>query len=461
MKGFYIYENDAFPKMTDCVKLNYVSHQVEIFPDPTITISFQGDGSIVEKTSAKCSKKDTYDFETGALIALMRMCGLEKSAKAYAEIFDDTAYGDALIEIEKLKEENKRLNERQPSDLPRRLKYKNEILKKDNENLVNTRDLLIHENNKLNAQIESLETQIESLRTQIRMMSEKEADLINYNKSLENVRDRLLNESIHRLRDKIDLKEKYVALKVENEKLKIDCEKLRHGYSAGLGRLVNINGVNYRECDEKGRVVWMTSQPERFSFFANYIDTDTLDTLRGCQKKPDVSKREQMWDDILAPGRTPVLVKREDVTDFLDECTIAAVTWRTGTAPNKMRPHFNGEGAYFFIESSKGKHSMTWWCTADPSEAESAINYIRPMRWDLFEKGRIVIKVKKEDHSEFCMEVFNHFTKVGISSFNHSCKFGYFVFNKDTNYVERISVSDHDNFKEINRRKVVNWEDVR
>jgi hypothetical protein len=33
----------------------------------------------------KCSKDDTYDFETGALIALMKMCGVDKVVRACNE----------------------------------------------------------------------------------------------------------------------------------------------------------------------------------------------------------------------------------------------------------------------------------------------------------------------------------------------------------------------------------------
>jgi hypothetical protein len=32
--------------------------------------------------TSRCDKSDTYDFETGALIALMKMCGVKKVKKA-------------------------------------------------------------------------------------------------------------------------------------------------------------------------------------------------------------------------------------------------------------------------------------------------------------------------------------------------------------------------------------------
>ena len=40
-----------------------------------------------ELTKATCSPDDEYDFEIGALIALMKMCGKEKTEKAYLETF--------------------------------------------------------------------------------------------------------------------------------------------------------------------------------------------------------------------------------------------------------------------------------------------------------------------------------------------------------------------------------------
>ena len=109
----------------------------------------------------KCSPDDTYDFEIGALIALMKMCGREKSAMAYAEIFDDTAYGDALIERDKLKEKVDDLytyNKGLIGEIDQKnheiislkaLKLTNESLKKDNESFRKTCEKLKEENKEL------------------------------------------------------------------------------------------------------------------------------------------------------------------------------------------------------------------------------------------------------------------------------------------------------------------------
>ena len=47
----------------------------------------------------KCSPDDTYDFETGALIALMKMCGRDKVIKACDELYKDDNYKNALQEV--------------------------------------------------------------------------------------------------------------------------------------------------------------------------------------------------------------------------------------------------------------------------------------------------------------------------------------------------------------------------
>ena len=45
---------------------------------------------IQDNAIVKCSPKDTYDFETGAIISLMRMCGREKVQAAYLKAFNES-----------------------------------------------------------------------------------------------------------------------------------------------------------------------------------------------------------------------------------------------------------------------------------------------------------------------------------------------------------------------------------
>lgn len=524
MKGIIIWEDNEIATYCELIK-NACSELTQYAPK-TIMCSLKGEA--LETSKAVCSKDDTYDFETGALIALMKKCGLEKSAKAYAEIFDDTAYGDALIERDKLKRENESLKEAVKS-LKAAVcarKVLHNRLRKDYNSAQSSYEIMVEKSADLMDKVKDLEESNKCLCEEIERLRD-------YNKSLEDSRDRLLIESRNRLKDKIDLKEKYVALAAENEKLnnevnlindalnawkkryrdlntangdlvcenyklKTDCEKLQHGYIDNetifcggsqngkqftflveLFKKLPQDEVEaaYKKVYHATLPAWQKEVLNRIYGKApswldgkkwNYVSIDEL------AFKP-VSKREKMWDDILKEGRTPVWVKREDIHDFLEECQVAGIKWSSGKSPLETMPFYmtdGYDGAYFFVmtslditKSKKGakkfRRVMTWWATACPDEAKAAIHYIRPMRWDLFEKGRIAVKVNKENYSEFCMEVFNHFTKVGMSAFNHACKFGYFVFNKDTNYVDRVLVSDNGDAKEINRRKVVDWEDVR
>ena len=559
MKGIMIYGNPMWgdnARATYCEYIDNASFEISRGTGEIISC-LEGETSKLSKTV--CSKKDTYDFETGALIALMKMCGLEKSAKAYAEIFDDTAYGDALIERDKLKEKVDALyayNKGLIDEIDQKnheiialkaLKLTNESLKKDNasfrktceklkeenERLKNTRDLLTNKNNELIEENKRLNASncakavlngkllkdYNAAQSAYEIMVEKSADLMDKVKKLE--------EENKKLKDELKLKEdainewkqtlreqntKIGDLVCENEKLKTDCEKLQHGYidtdmifcggrqngkqykclvnlfkklpqdkieaaykevfntelplwkkeflnamygiyresrkKEELPGTLDINGATYRKCDEKGRVVWVTDE------FAS---------------KP-ASKREKMWDDILKEGRTPVYVKRKDVHDFLEECQIAGIKWKSGKMPLETIPFDVIEptdaGIYFFVMTSRVpngfRHVMTYSVLLYSDEDEQkSINYLPPMRWDLFEKGRLVVKVSKENYAEFCSRVLSHFYKVGVNAFNHDCKFGYFMFNKDTYYAERILASDCDGTKEINGHKVVDWEDVR
>ena len=66
------------------------AHFGEEGADVTFDITLQNGHikDIIKDTKiVKCSPKDTYDFEVGALISLMRLCGEEKVEKALSEVF--------------------------------------------------------------------------------------------------------------------------------------------------------------------------------------------------------------------------------------------------------------------------------------------------------------------------------------------------------------------------------------
>lgn len=179
MKGFMIYETPLWGDVDNAVYLQEVkdaSYTLKQIGSDDITCYLEGTATKDPVTKATCNKDDTYDFETGALIALMKKCGAKKSAEACCEAFPHETSGSIYREnkryikrIKELKEENERL-----------------------EASVCAKGIL---NNKLLKDYHSAQSAYE-------IMVEKSADLIDKVKKLEE----------------------------ENEKLKLDCEKLQHGY---------------------------------------------------------------------------------------------------------------------------------------------------------------------------------------------------------------------------------------
>lgn len=540
MKGIIIYGNPMWgdnERATYCEFINEASLELTQYAPKTVISSLKGEAS--ETSKATCSEDDTYDFEIGALIALMKLCGREKALKAVEELYflyePKGCDLDGDIFKNELQETTDRLND----------------LSKRYDEVVKYCDTLRESNKSLQEEIKSLKKAIcakgvindnllkdyNAAQSSYEIMVEKSADLMDEVKKLEEENEKLKyenclwensNKSLRRevkiVRDALNTwKHKYVALKAENEQLKLDCEKLRHGY-------VDTDMTNPCPADWDGDILNMVFLPGRccgkqYTALVNLfkkIDQKKIDaaykeaynttlplwqkeflnSLYGSHKeiKPlsskcpswldgkrwnyvsideiafkPLPKREQMWDEILKEGRTPIYVKREDIRDFLKECQVAGIKWVSGRMPLETMPFhmsYEYDGAYFFVmtsldisKSKRGakefRHVMSWWMTASDEEARNSIKYIRPMRWDLFRKGRLVVKVNKDNYSEFCGEVLRHFDKVRISAFNHACKFGYYVFNKDTDYVERLLTFDYGDIKEINRHKVVDWEDVR
>jgi len=192
----------------------------------------------------KCSPDDAYDFETGALIALMKMSGLEKSAKAYAEIFDDTAYGDALIERDKDKKEIVRLSTK-INQLFESIGKKNRFLKEKDEEI-----------EKLKKAANDLHDFNERL---INEIDQKNHEIISL-KALKISNEALKKDCVKYAKENMELKHSNETLKKDNElfrktceKLKTDCEKLQHGYNDTdtvkheLPRTLDINGTVYRK----------------------------------------------------------------------------------------------------------------------------------------------------------------------------------------------------------------------
>ena len=346
-------------------------------------------------------------------------------------------------------------------------------------------------------------------------MVEKSADLMDKIKKLEDevrITEDALNTWKKRYRD---LNTANGDLVCENYKLKTDCEKLQHGYvdtdvplNYWDGDVLDIVFLPGRSCGKQHKAlvnlfkklpqdkieaaykeVYNTELPVWTKEFLNQMygiykesmkKTELPRTLDingtvyrksiqvkdfGEQIKPlsSLTKREKMWDYILKEGRTPVYVERKDIHKFLEECQIAGVKWQSGKMPLEAEPFDmieENDGIYFFVMTSRVpngfRHVMTWWVKAYDEDIKKTINYLPPMRWDLFKKGRLAVKVTPDNYKEFYEACEKELGKKPSA---------YPMFWDDVT----ISICKKDGPFEIftmedqkkTGRKIVNWEDVR
>lgn len=439
MKGIIIYESPFMGfDYVHAVNLNDAVYKFELSPaeDAEATLS----GSYNKSAQAKCSKKDTYDFEIGALISLMKMCGAKKSAEACCEAFPHETSGSIYREnkryikrIKELKEENERL-----------------------EASVCAKGIL---NNKLLKDYHSAQSAYE-------IMVEKSADLIDKVKKLEE----------------------------ENEKLKLDCEKLQHGYIdtdmifcggrqngkqytflVDLFKKIDQDKVDeaYKEAYNTTLPVW---QKEVLKQMYDVYEESKEKTVQikgfNINIKPS-TKREQMWNDILAcdcEHSKYVKVKKEDLEMFAKECNEKKIFSIAGYEFHLQEFWFDADSYIFQIF----RKPAGFICATDVSFASenSIIDYLPPMRWDLFEKGRRIIRVTPDNLDEFMTKCSNELG--GIMRPNLKCykEFTHlFVMISDYHYDNKPTVhimtpydlvsNQHENSKKYSDKKIVNWEDVR
>lgn len=537
MKGFIIFED--FKKIINCKEILDGDYNCVISDCPNGTFN----GIINRVTGATCSKEDTYDFETGALIALMKMCGVEKVKKAAKETFFDVAensVNEYEEEINTLKEkfvkkvsdlrdqihENSRLIQTngELKDKVKELEEENKKLKKEKEQIIVEKSIL---NNKLleeNSRLEYIKSCNESII-----------------ESLENTRDLLINKNNELIE--------------ENKKLKLDCEKLQHGYvdtdkanpcpADWDGDVLNIVFLPGRACgkqhkalvelfkkipqdniDAAYREAYNTTLPvwqkevfkqmcdihkeskEKIELprtldingtvyrksiqikdFGEQINKLTVDSLieqnraftRKCVDEwlyKILTRREKMWERIFELHKENdivIEVKKEDVNTFLHELEnkIPEITWVSGVkifeteytiddiyARLKLR-----DVVYFRLRK---ENTLSY--SGDPDIYQfkelKRIDYLPPIRWDLFKKGRIVVGCTEEEVPEFREKVVRELGNVRMEKYsveNLHCNGPikvYFHYDKDTNWLKPLLVSGIPRVK-INNHKVVYWEDVR
>lgn len=482
MKGIIIYGNpmwDGNEGVTYCEFMNEASLELTHYAPKTIMSCLKGGAS--ECSKALCSKDDEYDFKTGALIALMKMCGLEKSAKAYAEIFDDTAYGDALIERDKLE----RLLRYAKDDINKKLEYikkkdeEIEQLKEKNSGLYNLARKYVDEIDQKDHEIISLKA---LKRTNENLKKDNEAfrktceKLKEENEWLKNTRDLLISKNNELIEKKKDLKKKLNAMYGY-----IDTDNVK----PELPRTLDINGTTYhkeislkdlhKEYNFKRGVMITGWSPEK-DFIGQTDKLTGLSKFTWELKIP--TKREHMWAEIFALHKESdvvIKVKKEDANTFFHEIEnkIPEITWlsnikifETKYTIGDIYEALKTCDAIYFRLHKRNKLTYSIDPHIYPYRELKSIDYLPPMRWDLFKKGRIVVGCTEEKIPEFREKVVKELGNVRMEKYsveNLHCNGPikvYFHYDKDTNWLKPLLVSGIPRFK-VNNHKVVYWEDVR
>lgn len=509
MKGFYIFEAETHKEAVDCLELaNIVQSFVHEFSPTTITEEVKMHALVTKETKTKCSPDDTYDFETGALIALMKMCGVDKVVRAFNEAFPKETHNTYITKFERelntlkkdfdkvkdlkdfykknyedVKEHYGKLGDRNKyliEDINKKLEYIKEKdeeiknLKKEKEQIIVARSIL---NNKLLEENSRLKY--------IKSCNESTIE------SLKNTRDLLINKNNELIE--------------ENEKLKLDCIKLQHGYvdtdnvSSGYwdGDILDIVFLPGRACgkqykalvemfkklDKKkvqeaykeaygDRVIWCTSQPE-----VHPLSTAVLEGVSYLNKKFKTysieewlykipTRREKKWERILELRKENdviIEVKKEDVKTFLHEIEdkIPEITWASdvkifeakGTIKDIYEELMTHNRIYFRL-SKKNKLSYSSDLNTYLFINLDMIAYLPPMRWDLFKKGRLAVKVNYDNYKEFYEACEKELGKKPSTVYPE--EYTVSICKKDGLF-EVFTVEHQKN----TGKKIVNWEDVR
>lgn len=560
MKGIIIFE-DANPtfKNVYCIDLNNSDVTMNICPEAVYTLTGIRDAM----KTASCNINDTYDFETGALISLMKMCGVDKVVRACNEAFSEDTFKTYATkyerELHKCLEENKNFKEKSAELLGEnsRLKYVKSCNESTIESLEKTRDLLKAENEKLKSDkdksrknyqrnIQKKQNRINELEAQVTASEDDKQKNIEYyekeikklrgflelyekeNKELKKNIDELFESEQH---SKSELGRLYFEkhrLEEKVEKLKLDCEKLQHGYidtdmifcggrqngkqytllvdlfkkidqkkvdaaykeaynttlpvwqkealrqayeirieskeKAELPRTLDINGTTYRK----------SIQIKDFGEQINKLTVDSLiEQSRAFTRKcvdewlyKIPTRREKKWERILEIRKENdviIEVKKEDVTTFLHEiedkipeirwCSRQKIFEAKGTIKDIYGALKSCDRIYFRLRKD---NELSY--SSDPDIYQykdlEHISYLPPMRWDLFKKGRLAVKVTYDNYKEFYEACEKELGK------RPSCMFtGDFTVSicKDDGFFEIFTVED----QKKTGRKIVDWEDVR
>ena len=547
MKGFMIYETPAWGDEENVVyaqEVNHASYTLKWVGTNDIMCYLEGVATEEPITKARCNKEDTYDFEIGALIALMKMCGVDKVVRACNEAFSEdtfktyaTKYERELNELKKDFDKVKDLKDFYKKNYNERLEEIKELKSDKDKTWKNYQRKIQKKQDRIN-ELEAQITASEDDKQKNIEYYEKEIKRLNSSICAKGILNNKLLEENKNLKDKIGLKTdainelklvlsktnaKIGDLVCENEKLKLDCEKLKYGYNdtdmtspcpadwdgdvlniiflpgRACGKqytaLVNLfKKIDQKKVDAAYKEAYNTTLPvwqkevlrqvydirkesKEKTELPRTLDINGLEralkdfgeqiTKLAEEKIKPLTKREEMWDNILGVSKCPpveIKVAKEDITTFLRELQdkIPEARWNGSDCPPvklSIPNWFKHDYIYFalFRNDDKGNLRM---CYDDKPHSwinKPVIEYIAPMRWDLFEKGRIYIRVKAEHFDEFQKACKAHLEcgKVPLSPFRYYSNGDVIVCYTDEHF--RLTKT----LKGFKKRPVVNWEDVR
>ena len=505
MKGFIIYETPLWGNEENTVYLQEVkdaSYTLKQIGSDDITCYLEGIATKDPVTKAACNKDDTYDFEVGALIALMKKCGAKKAAEACCEAFPHETSGSIYREnkryikrIKELEKENERLKEKVDDFYAYNKGLINELDQKNHE-IISLKTLKLT-NESLKKDNESFRKTCEKLKEENKHIKEKNAELLGQKSCLNYIKS--CNEStIKSLENTRDLLiDKNNELIEENEKLKLDCEKLQHGYNDMIfcgGRqngkqytaLVNMfKKLDQKKVDAAYKEAYNTTLPVWQKEVLNqmygvYKESKEKIEVQGfhIEIKPS-TKREEMWENILGGSKSsPVEVKvsKQDITSFLRELQdkIPEARWNgSDCKPTEYTNHywFNHDYIYFALFRYDDKANLKI-CFDENKHNwinKPVIEYLPPMRWDLFKKGRKIVRITPENLDDFMTKCSNNLGCIIKPAYKYDTHVfimisDYHYDNKPTLHImspEDLVRNQYENPKKYSDKKIVDWEDVK
>lgn len=465
MKGIIIFED--FKKHVNCKEIldGYYNCVISDYPEATFS------GVINRVTGARCNKDDTYDFETGALIALMKLCGVEKVVRAFNEAFPKETHNTYITKFERelnsLKKDFDKVR-----DLKDFYKKNYEDVKEHYGKLGDRNKYLIEDINKKLEYIKEKDEEIEKLKLDCEKLQHGyiDTDMI-FCGGRQNGKQ---YTALVGLFKKIDQKKVDEAYKeAYNTTLPVwQKEVLRQAYeirkeskeNTELPRTLDINGVKYRK----------TLQIKDYGEQISKLTVDSLiEENRAFTRKcvdewlyKIPTKREEMWGKIFALHKESdviIEVKKEDVNTFLHEIEdkFPEITWGSGVKIFETK--YTIKDVYFELKS----HDVIYFrlsratkltYTSDPHIYRyrdlEHISYLPPMRWDLFKKGRLAVKVNYDNYKEFYEACEKELGKIPSCMFTGD--FTVSICKKD-GYFEIFTIED----QKKTGRKIVDWESVK